>query len=64
VIFPTRWFLIAIQRLLDILCALINGPHFLDALNVGYNSREKAILSLLEKISQSWRDYEETVTSY
>jgi hypothetical protein len=50
----------AIQRLLDILC-FDYGPTFWDHLTFGYNSREKAILTLLE-ISQSWRDYEETVT--
>ena len=47
-------------RLLDILC-FDYGPSFWDIYTMGYNSREKAILSLLE-ISQGWRDYEETVT--
>lgn len=47
-------------RLLDILC-FDYGPTFWDRYAFGHNSREKAILALLE-ISQCWRDYEETVT--
>ena len=47
-------------RLLDILC-FDYGPTFWDRYTLGHNSREKAILALLE-ISQCWRDYEETVT--
>lgn len=47
-------------RLLDILC-FDYGPTFWDRYTLGYNTREQAILSLLE-ISQCWRDYEETVT--
>ena len=47
-------------QLLDILC-FDYGPTFWDVFTVGFNSREQAMLTLLEA-SQSWRDYEETVT--
>ncbi|AQZ95372.1 LysM peptidoglycan-binding domain-containing protein [Halopseudomonas phragmitis] len=47
-------------RLLDILC-FDYGPTFWDRYTWGANSRERAILALLE-VSQCWRDYEETVT--
>src|SRR5690606_13851526 len=47
-------------RLLDIICFDF-GPTIWDFYTVGPNSRERAILALLE-ISQCWRDYEETVT--
>ncbi|WP_178091373.1 LysM peptidoglycan-binding domain-containing protein [Halopseudomonas laoshanensis] len=47
-------------QLLEILC-FDYGPTFWDRLTAGFNSRERAILTLLE-LSQSWRDYEETVT--
>src|SRR5690554_3892753 len=47
-------------RLLDILC-FDYGPTFWDKYAFGHNSREKAIVVLL-KLSQCWRDYEETVT--
>ncbi|GGD04602.1 LysM peptidoglycan-binding domain-containing protein [Halopseudomonas salina] len=47
-------------RLLDIFC-FDYGPSFWDTYTMGYNRRERAVLSLLE-VSQSWRDYEETVT--
>ena len=47
-------------RLLDVLC-FDYGPTFWDKYTFGRNSREKALVILLE-LSQSWRDYEETVT--
>jgi len=47
-------------RILDIICYdYITTP--LDFYTLGPNSREQAILTLLES-SQSWRDYEETIT--
>lgn len=47
-------------RLLDILC-FDYGPTFWDRFTVGQNSREQAVVKLLQ-LSQCWRDYEETVT--
>lgn len=47
-------------RLLDIVC-YDYGFTPLDRYTLGANSRENAILTILES-SQSWRDYEETVT--
>lgn len=47
-------------RLLDTVC-YDYGFTPLDYYTFGANSREKAVLTLLES-SQSWRDYEETVT--
>jgi hypothetical protein len=47
-------------RILDIICHDYIATPF-DFYTVGANSREQAILTLLES-SQSWRDYEETIT--
>lgn len=47
-------------RLLDIVC-YDYGFTPLDRYTLGANSRESAVLTILES-SQSWRDYEETVT--
>ena len=61
---PTSWLRHAPPevkgRLLDIVC-YDYGFTPLDRYTFGTNSRESAILTLLES-SQSWRDYEETVT--
>lgn len=46
-------------RLLDIICHERATPF--DYYTLGANSRESAILTILES-SQSWRDYEETIT--
>lgn len=46
--------------LLDVLCSDY-GPSFWDKYTSGFSVRERAILSIFE-LSQSWRDYQETVS--